>query len=71
MSHRERLVDERYNVIALHSIDSPITAAPIPELYEPVLLGFVPLAFRRRGFERVDGPDGRFSVIQEWHYEAP
>src|SRR5947209_911620 len=45
------------------STDSP------PPLYEAVLLGFAPLAFRVRGFERVEGPHGGYSVAQEWHVE--
>jgi hypothetical protein len=35
------------------------------------LLGFAPLAFQIRGFERHEGPDGPYSVIQEWHCELP
>jgi len=42
-----------------------------PVLYEPVLLGFAPVAFRLRGFERVEGLGGGFSVVQEWHVEEP
>jgi hypothetical protein len=38
-------------------------------LYQPVLLGFAPLAFRLRGFERVEGHDGGDGVVQEWHVE--
>jgi hypothetical protein len=61
---------ERYNVLKLQpgnpmSIDCP------PPLYEPVLLGFAPIAFRLRGFERVEGAEAGFSVVQEWHVEAP
>jgi len=40
-----------------------------PRLYEPVLLGFAPLAFWLRGFERVEDQDGGYSVVQEWHVE--
>lgn len=40
-----------------------------PALYEPVLLGFAPLAFRIRGFERVDAANGSCGVVQEWHVE--
>jgi hypothetical protein len=43
--------------------------SPIPKLYEPVLIGFAPQAFRLRGFERINGPDGSYGVIQEWHIE--
>jgi hypothetical protein len=45
--------------------------APLPDLYEPVLLGFAPLAFRLRGFERVEGPEGPFAVVQEWRCDVP
>jgi hypothetical protein len=30
-----------------------------------------PLAFGLRGFERVDGQDGGYGVVQEWHIEMP
>lgn len=45
--------------------------SPVPELYEPVLIGFAPLAFRLRGFERVEAKDGHFSVVQKCHGEMP
>jgi hypothetical protein len=61
---------QRYKVITLRPED-PVAAAPMPELYEPVLLGFAPLAFRLRGFERLQGPEGAYSVVQEWHCETP
>ena len=62
---------ERYSVITLHSIEAPVSGRVIADLYEPVLLGFSPLAFRLRGFERWEGPEGAFSVVQEWHCERP
>jgi hypothetical protein len=34
-----------------------------------VLVGFAPVAFGLRGFERVQGNEGDFSVVQEWHIE--
>jgi hypothetical protein len=43
--------------------------APIADLYEPVLVGFSLLALRIRGFERAEGPQGPFAVLQEWHCE--
>jgi hypothetical protein len=49
----------------------PVVDSPIPELYEPVLFAFTTLAFRLRGFERVESPQGGFSVAQEWHCELP
>lgn len=41
-----------------------------PPLYEPVLLGFAPIAFRLRGFERVGRGNDAYTVVQEWHVEA-
>jgi hypothetical protein len=61
---------ERYNVLELRP-NNPKDDPPIPELYEPSLLGFATLAFRIRGFERAEGPDGAFAVLQEWHCEKP
>jgi hypothetical protein len=40
-------------------------------LYQPVLLGFSTLAFRLRGFERVERGASVFGVVQEWHCELP
>jgi hypothetical protein len=34
-----------------------------------MVVGFAPLAFRLRSFERVDSPDGSYAVVQEWHVE--
>lgn len=51
--------------------NDPAAGLLLPDLFEPVLLGFAPLAFQLRGFERQEGPDGRYSVIQEWHCELP
>ena len=49
----------------------PAARKLLPDLYEPVLLGFAPLAFQLRGFERHEGPDRPFSAIQEGHCELP
>jgi hypothetical protein len=46
-------------------------AAQIPDLYEPVLLGFATLAFRVRGYERVERGGEAIGVVQEWHCELP
>jgi hypothetical protein len=70
VTHFERHKDEQYSVLQLEPSD-PMSADRPPALYEPVLLGFAPLAFRLRGFERVEGPDGGYSVVQEWHCEQP
>jgi hypothetical protein len=70
ITHSVEVAGDRYEVATLRAAD-PVTASPIPELYEPVLLGFAPLAFRLRGFERIDGPGGAMAVVQEWHCERP
>jgi hypothetical protein len=70
VTHAVDVQGERYTVLTLRPED-PARAPPIPDLYEPVLLGFSPLAVRFRGFERVQGAAGRFAVVQEWHCEAP
>lgn len=49
----------------------PAAAKPLPDLFEPALAGIAPAAFRLRGFERHDGPEGAYSVAQEWHCELP
>jgi hypothetical protein len=67
ITHSVDVSGERYKVLGLRPAD-PIGEPPIPELYEPVLLGFSPLAFRIRGFERLDEAG---LVVQEWHCEAP
>jgi hypothetical protein len=61
---------QQYGVLELRPAD-PMSEDRPPTLYEPVLIGFAPLAFRLRGFERVDGPDGGQGVVQEWHVEEP
>ena len=70
LTHEIQVGGHRYRAATLRPLD-PVAPAPIAELYEPVLLGFTVLAFQLRGFERVDGPSGGFSVVQEWHCEAP
>lgn len=61
---------ERYRILSLRPSD-PMARESIPELYEPVLTVFAPLAFRLRGFERVEAKEGHCSVVQEWHCEMP
>lgn len=70
VTHYENLGGERYTILQLHPSD-PMDPRKPPPLYEPVLLGFAPLAFRVRGFERVDTQEGGFGVVQEWHVEEP
>ena len=65
VTHREDRGGERYAVTSVRPSD-PMQADTMPKLYEAVLLGFSPLAFRLRGFERTE--DG-YGVIQEWHIE--
>jgi hypothetical protein len=69
VSHVEPHSGAQYSVLQLQPSDPRSTARP-PPLYEPVLLGFAPLALRLRGFERVEGQDGGYGVVQEWHIEA-
>ena len=58
----------RYHVLTLTSA-APMEE-PLLELYEPALLTMAPLAFRVRGFERVNVGQG-YTVLQEWHVEPP
>jgi hypothetical protein len=64
------LGEETYRVLTLRA-DDPAAPSPIAPLFEPALLGFAPLAFRLRGFERIERPSGAFAVVQEWHCELP
>jgi hypothetical protein len=70
VTHTEEHGGERYNVTTLQP-DDPMKADDMPQLYEAVLLGFAPTAFRLRGFERVGQGDNAYSVVQEWHVESP
>ncbi len=70
VTHTEEQGGERYKVTTLQP-DDPMVANQMPALYEAVLLGFAPMAFRLRGFERVGQGDNAYSVVQEWHCEAP
>ena len=65
---RGHISGERYQAAELRAAD-PMVESPIPKLYEPVLLGFAPQAFRLRGFERVPSSGGGYAVVQEWHCE--
>ena len=49
----------------------PAARALLPDLYEPVLTKISPQAMELRGFERHEGQDGAYSMIQEWHCELP
>lgn len=61
---------ERFLVATLHDAGAPIDGELVPDLYEPVLVGFATLAFRLRGFERVGQGDDAHGVVQEWHCEG-
>jgi len=43
----------------------------VRDLYEPTLVGFAPNAFRLRGFERIDHPQGAYGAVQEWYVTEP
>lgn len=70
VTHVEEAGGWEYKVTRLQP-DDPLPAGRMPELWEAVLVGFAPLAFRLRGYERMQGPDGEYSVVQEWHVEEP
>ena len=70
VTHAQECGRERYNVTEVQP-DDPMSADRPPPLYEAVLLGFAPIAFRLRGFERVGQGDNAYSVVQEWHIEDP
>jgi hypothetical protein len=70
VSQQVAIGQERYSLLTLRAED-PVTPSTIAALYEPVLLGFSPLAFRLRGFERVERGTAWFGVVQEWHCEVP
>jgi hypothetical protein len=70
VSEHVTLAEEHFNLVTLRC-DDPVVPSPIPALYQPVLLGFSPLAFRLRGFERVERGTSVFGVVQEWHCELP
>ncbi|MBC7802503.1 MAG: hypothetical protein H7Y16_01395 [Candidatus Parcubacteria bacterium] len=60
---------ESFESISLQSSGGRVGG--IPDLFQPVLDGFAPNAFRLRGFERIDDPRGAYGVVQEWHCEPP
>ena len=70
VTHQMVVAEETHSVLTLRA-DDPAAPAPIPPLFDPVLLGFAPIAFRLRGFERVERAGGAFAVVQEWHCELP
>jgi hypothetical protein len=70
-SHNVEHSGERYNVLTLFQTDAPTAGSVVPDLFEPVLLGFSPLALRVRGYERIECATGYVGVVQEWHCELP
>lgn len=42
---------------------------PLLTLYEPTLWNVATLAMVIRGFERIDGHQGKYTVLQEWYCE--
>jgi len=70
VTHTEERGGEQYRVTRLQP-DDPMSNDRLPVLYEAVLLGFAPVAFRLRGFERVGEGENAYSVVQEWHCEIP
>jgi hypothetical protein len=70
VTHSEEHGGERYTVLQLQPADPQSNDKP-PPLFEPTLVGFAPVAFRLRGFERIESATGPFSVVQEWHCELP
>ena len=70
-SHRVEYGGVRYHVATLSQVDAPAASPAVPDLYEPVLIGFSVLAFRLRGYESLECNDGHIGVVQEWHCELP
>ena len=68
VSRLTTVADEQHCVLELRPTDPMSTDSPAP-LYQPMVIGFAPLAFRLRGFERIESPDGGYAVVQEWHIE--
>jgi hypothetical protein len=66
MQHRSEWV-----TAAMLAHKDPVAGSMLPDLFEPVLLRIAAVGFLLRGFERHDGPDGKYSVVQEWHCELP
>lgn len=65
-SHTVERGGVRYNVLSLVQTATPKNGSAIPDLYEPVLLGFAPLAFQLRGYERLGGEERDIGVVQEF-----
>jgi hypothetical protein len=70
-SHTVEHGSSRYEVLTLFDSDAPNAGRSIPDLYEPVLVRMTVLAFRVRGYERLEAGDQPVGVVQEWHCELP
>lgn len=69
-THEVERGKRRYTVATLRAGD-PMADYRVPELYEPEFTGMATLAFRLRGFERLETRAGPVAVVQEWHCELP
>jgi hypothetical protein len=70
ISYRIRRGDQDFDAIKL-SPTEPADSNTLPEMYSPVLDGFSLNAFRLRGYQRVETPEGAVGVVQEWHCREP
>jgi hypothetical protein len=70
-SFTTRYGEGTYNAIALDTGTAVEKRNPLPDLFEPVLMGFAPNAFVLRGYERVETPEGTIGVVQEWQCKDP
>jgi hypothetical protein len=70
-SHTIQVQGFLYTVLTLFNTGRTCDPHLLPDLYEPVLAGFAINAFEIRGYERIEGPDGNYSVVQEWRCVPP
>jgi hypothetical protein len=54
---------------SLRDPQSNVNAAVLPDLYEAVLIGLGSDLLILRGIERIDTPQGRMAVVQDWRCE--
>lgn len=60
-----------YRAVRLVKPSDGLGTRLLPELFEPELVQISNRALHIRGFERWDGEEGGFSVLQEWYCEVP
>jgi hypothetical protein len=53
--------------VSLTDTSTGLRAPLLADLYEPTLVMLGNWVLVLRGFERCDGREGKFSVVQEWH----